>query len=96
MASINYLDLRTDEDREAYDAVALVFRRLNGGRGLEGVKAALNDEHSTLLGLLANEVLEAASVREHDGRLCDLNAPLSELAERLPGQRFSFVRQRYI
>lgn len=58
-----------DEVQAVEDAYKVLSRSLNVmGGGDEAVLRALCGEHSTLLGQLLNQVLDAIALREGDGR----------------------------
>lgn len=89
-----------NQEREGMEFYKTLSRWINtDSPQFKGFAAAMVNEHPTLLGKLANAVLDAVSQRPEDGRLCDLNATLGELVDRggsLREMRLSEIRQRLI
>lgn len=83
---------RLSRQEEVSDAYRIISTALNQGHEVE-VKNAIEREHSTLVGKLANVVMQEVSERRHDGRLSVLNQTLRDAAA-IDGDRLvSEVRQ---
>lgn len=95
------LEAREAQNQAVYDAFQVISKNLNsgGGRDFSGLHQALRSEHSTLLGMLANEVLAEVDRRKGDGRLCNFHTTIGEYAARgssVSSLRVSEIRQALI